>query len=182
MTILIFTEGTILMHKKGINISREERVRQSKLAGIEREETSVIFDSKFQKSAPGSVHDYTSYVPIDNAVGKIKSWKNLGTTIYYMTSRRAKDDIQAISNVLKKYNFPDYKNLLFRKTNENYKEIVEKLMPDIFIEDDCESIGGAKEMTSTYLSKESKSKIQIFTVQEFGGINHLPFFFKSTPA
>jgi hypothetical protein len=40
------------------------------------------------------------------------------------------------------------------------KNVAEKLMPDIFIEDDCESIGGTQEMTSTH--------------KEFEGIDRLP--------
>jgi hypothetical protein len=47
-------------------------------------------------------------------------------------------------------------------------------LPDIFIEDDCESIGGKKEMTSTYLAEELKNKIKLITVKEFNGIDYLP--------
>lgn len=173
MIILIFTEGTILMPKMGLGVSREVRVRQSKIAGMEREQASIKFNSNLKKSAPGSVHDYESYIPIDNAVGKIQNWKKQKNVIYYLTSRRTKNDVKAILNVLKKYHFPDCQNLLFRKTGENYKDIVQNLKPDIFIEDDCESIGGEKEMTSTYMSKNAKSKIRIFTVKEFSGIDHL---------
>ncbi len=42
------------------------------------------------------------------------------------------------------------------------------------IEDDCESIGGEKEMTFFHLKPESKSKIKSIVVREFKGIDHLP--------
>jgi hypothetical protein len=174
MIILIFTEGTILMHKKGFGLSREERVKESSIAGMQREASSIKYRSNYKKSEPGSIHDYSTYIPINNAVEKIKNWKKQKNKIYYMTSRRTKDDVEAISYVLKTNNFPDCKNLLFRKTGENYKDVVENLMPDFFIEDDCESIGGAKEMTSTNLSEKAKSKIKIYLVKEFEGIDSLP--------
>lgn len=40
MKILVFTEGTILVYLAGKELSREERVRQSNLAGIQRERES----------------------------------------------------------------------------------------------------------------------------------------------
>lgn len=47
-------------------------------------------------------------------------------------------------------------------------------LPDILIEDDCESIGGEKEMICPHLKPEIRKKIKCITVKEFGGINHLP--------
>ena len=47
-------------------------------------------------------------------------------------------------------------------------------MPDLIIEDDCESIGGSSEMTYTYLKTELKAKIKLIVVKEFEGIDHLP--------
>ncbi len=47
-------------------------------------------------------------------------------------------------------------------------------MPDILIEDDCEGIGGEKEMTYTYIQNDLKSQIKSIPVPEFGGIDHLP--------
>jgi hypothetical protein len=154
MKILIFTEGTILMHKSGLGRSREERVRQ------------VVEDDP-------STHDFRSYVPIGRAAEKIRNWKNQGCEIRYLTSRTNPSEVNDIKEVLKKNNFPDGP-LLFRRENEDYRDVVERNAPDVLIEDDCESIGGAQEMTITHIRPEIRSKIKSMTVEEFGGIDHLP--------
>jgi len=154
MKILIFTEGTIIMHKTAIGHSREKIVKQV-------------------KDEQESVHDYGSYVPIGNAVKKLQNWKNDGAEILYLTSRKKLDEVKQIQNVLKKFNFPDGQ-LLFRQKNEEYKDIAEKIIPDVLIEDDCESIGGIDEMTITHVKPEVKKKITSILIKEFGGIDHLP--------
>jgi len=47
-------------------------------------------------------------------------------------------------------------------------------MPDILIEDDCESIGGESEMTYPHIREDLKQKIKSIVVKEFQGIDHLP--------
>ena len=154
MKILIFTEGTILMHKNAIGHSREEIVKQ-----VENEEESV--------------HDYQSYVPVGNAVKKLQKWKNDGAEILYLTSRRKPEEVKQIQNVLKKFKFPDGQ-LLFRQKDEEYKDVAEKIIPDVLIENDCESTGGIDEMTITHVKPEIKKKITSIPIKEFGGIDHLP--------
>lgn len=175
MKILIFTEGTVLMHAAGKGKTREEIVTQSHDFGIQMENANLSFEDKanYGKGEVGGVHDYANYIPVGNALEKIKGWKNEGADIYYLTSRRIKDEIENIKNVLEKYGFPDANNLLFRQQGEGYKDVAERLMPNIFIEDDCESIGGAKEMTSTYFSPEAKQKIKTIVVKEFEGIDNV---------
>ena len=63
---------------------------------------------------------------------------------------------------------------MFRKKGESYKDVAEKVKPDILVEDDCESIGGEKEMTYTFIEKGLKEKIISIPIKEFGGIDHLP--------
>src|SRR3989344_351355 len=154
MKILIFTEGTIIMHKTAIGHSRNEIIQQ-----VEDKE-------KF-------VHDYKSYIPVGNAVKKLQNWKNDGAEILYLTSRRKPEEIKQIQNVLKKFKFPDGQ-LLFRQKNEEYKDVAEQIIPDVLIEDDCESIGGIDEMTITHVKPEIKKKIKSIPIKEFGGIDHLP--------
>lgn len=84
------------------------------------------------------------------------------------------DEAADIKYILEKYNFPDSQNLLFRKQEEQYKDVCERLMPDILIEDDCESIGGEIEMTYPHIRIDLKKKIKSVVVKEFGGIDHLP--------
>ncbi len=166
MKILVFTEGTVIMHALAKGVSREERVRQSKSAAIQR---IIPF-----KAATGSVYDFENYIPVGNAVEKLKSWKQQGADIIYLTSRRIKSEIETIKKVLSKNNFPDWQNLYFRKQGENYKDIAERLMPDVLIEDDCESIGGEKEMVYPHIKVELKPKIKSVIIKEFEGIDNLP--------
>ena len=154
MKILIFTEGTILMHKNAVGHGRKSIVKQ-------------VLDKI------SSVTDYAGYVPIRNAVEKIHKWQNQGAEIIYLTSRRTDKQINDIKSVLKKYNFP-VGRLEYRKTGEEYRDVAERIMPDVLIEDDCESIGGEKEMTYTNIKPEAKNKIKSVVVKEFGGIDHLP--------
>lgn len=56
MKILVFLHGTLIMHKSAEEKSREERVRQ-----VENKDPSVL--------------DYASYIPVGNAVEKLKSWQ-----------------------------------------------------------------------------------------------------------
>lgn len=121
-----------------------------------------------------AVSDYHAYIPNDHAVEKLNKWKEQGAQIYYLTSRRKPEEVKDIRFVLSEYIFPDSTNLLFRDGNEEYKDVAEKLMPDILIEDDCESIGGEIEMTYPHIKEELKKKIKPIIVKEFGGIDHLP--------
>ena len=154
MKILIFTEGTIIMHKNAVGHTREEIVEQV-------------------KNNENSVKDCASYIPIGNAADKLSGWKNQGAEILYLSSRKTLEEIENIGQVLKKYNFPNGK-LLFRQNNEEYKDVAERIVPDILIEDDCESIGGIDEMTITHVNSQIKTKMKSISVKEFGGIDFLP--------
>ena len=153
MKILIFTEGTILMHKSAAGHTREEIVRQV----TEKDH---------------SVKDYSSYIPIGNSPKKITKWKQQGAKIFYLASRRKPEQIKDIKNVLKRYNFPDGE-LLFRKEGEEYKDVAETMIPDVFIEDDCESIG-RDEITYPHIKPKIQDKIHPIIVKEFAGIDKLP--------
>lgn len=154
MKILIFTEGTIIMHKKAKGHTRDEIVKQ-----VEDNDKSV--------------HDYKSYVPVGNAVKKLRNWKMGGAEILYLTSRTIPEEIEQIQNVLKKFKFPDGQ-FLFRRNNEEYKDVAERVIPDVLVEDECESIGGIDEMTITHVRPQIKKKIKSVPIKEFGGIDHLP--------
>lgn len=175
MKILVFTEGTILTPKISEGLNRDQIVEQSKTEGIQREEASLQFESKNDVPVkPNSVHDYSNYMPVGNAVQKLTGWKKQGATINYLSSRRIGPEIKAIKFVLNKFNFPDADNLFFRRQNEDYKDVAEKIMPDILIEDDCESIGGEIEMTYPHIKPELKNKIKSVVIKEFSGIDSLP--------
>jgi len=74
---------------------------------------------------------------------------------------------------LRKHGFPDGR-IFFRHSGERYNGVAESVLPDILIEDDCESIGGRKEMTYPHIKPELKARIKPIVVKEFGGIDHLP--------
>lgn len=176
MKILVFTEGTLIMHFSGKNVSREKRIEQSKAAGIQGEERRIAYeeDGKPPETETGGVYDFARYVPIGNAASKIFIWRKQGAEMSYLTSRRYKVEIDTIGEILEKYNFPNYSNLHYRQQGEDYKDVAEKLVPDILIEDDCGSIGGENEMTYTFIKPRLKEKIKSIPVKEFGGIDHLP--------
>lgn len=175
MKIMVFTEGTVLMFASGKILSREERVKLSQAAGVQQEESNLSFESASQiKVEPGSVYDFSRYLPTGQAVEKLNKWKQQGAEIYYLTSRRIKAEIENIRNILKKYDFPDWQNLFYRLQGEEYKDVAERVMPDILIEDDCESIGGEAEMTYPHIREDLKPKIKSIVVKEFQGIDHLP--------
>ena len=154
MRILVFLHGTILMHSTGAGKTRQERVRQ------------VVEEDQ-------SVSQYESYIPIGNAVEKLRGWQRQGAEIAYLSSRRGNEEIEIDRSVLRRFGFPEGE-IHFRKTGEEYVDVVARVMPDLLIEDDCESIGGGKEMTSRHLQDKAKEKIDVIVVKEFGGIDHLP--------
>lgn len=141
------------MHKGAAGHSREEIVRQ------------IIDGEK-------SIYDYESYIPIGNASTKLYEISHKGGEIIYLSSRRKENEINTIRNVLKKYDFPIGK-LEYRKDDESYADVAERIMPDILIEDDCESIGGKPEMTYPNISANKKQKIKSIVVKEFSGIDNI---------
>lgn len=154
MKILLFTEGTILMHAAVAACRRSDIVQQVK------------------DKAP-AVHDYSSYVPIGNARNKIAGWVRHGASVSYLTSRTKRQEVREIREVLKRHKFPQG-TLLHRKKGESYADVANRVKPDVLIEDDCESIGGAKEMTIREVEQKMKLRMRSIVVKEFGGIDHLP--------
>jgi hypothetical protein len=119
-------------------------------------------------------HEFRAYIPNGKVVQKLQGWKDQGADIYYLTSRTTSEEIDDIRYVLTTYHFPQVQNLLFRKDGQEYKDVVEVLVPDIFIEDDCASIGGEAEMTYPHIKPEVQEKIHSIVVPEFANIDYLP--------
>jgi hypothetical protein len=155
MKILIFTEGTLIMHSSAKGLSREDIVKQVK------------------SGTDSSIYNWRAYIPIGNAAEKLQKWNSQGAKISYLTSRVSHEEIEDITSVLKKHDFPEGQ-LLFRQKGEAYKDVAEKVLPDVLIEDDCESIGGIREMTITNIKPDLKKKIKSIVMKEFEGIDHLP--------
>lgn len=152
MKIMVFTEGTIFSHSIWRGLAREEIV---------------------QRVREGERHDYVGITPIGDAPRKIQTWSDAGAEIVYLTSRRSSQEIEQVGDGLRRYGFPAGQ-LFFRLEGEEYKDAAARAMPDILIEDDCESIGGEVEMTYPHIRPEIRTKIISIVVREFGGIDHLP--------
>jgi len=156
MNILVFLHGTTMMHKNAQGLARQEIVKQV----MESDE---------------SVNDYALYIPVGNAVKKLLEWKGQGARICYLSSHKNAKDVEKDKFVLKKYAFPDGQ-IFYRRNREKYKDVVERIrpLPDVIVEDDCESIGGKVEMVYPNLKPELKNKIKSIVVKEFKGIDHIP--------
>lgn len=161
MKILVFTEGTLFIGGSVARLSREERIRSLK--------------EKFARQAAGEKFevDYSALVPAGKAVEKLHTWKRQDAEIMYLTSRRDSAEVEVIRSVLRKFAFPEGE-LFFRSENETYKDVAERVLPDILVEDDCESIGGEVEMTYPHIQPNIKARIRSIVVPEAGGIDHLP--------
>jgi hypothetical protein len=154
LKILVFLHGTVVMHKNAFGKSREEIVLQ------------VTTDDP-------SLYDFVSYIPIGNAKDKLQTWVKQGAEILYLSSNQSPDHIEKDRVALVRNDFPRG-IILYREVGMDYKEIVEKVLPDILIEDDCESIGGMTQMVYPKVSDQVKDNMKSITVREFGGIDHLP--------
>jgi hypothetical protein len=156
MKILVFLHGTTIMHKDAKGLTREEIVKQV----MEGDE---------------SIHDYALYIPVGNAVKKLQEWKGQGAKICYLSSHKNARDVEKDNFVLKKHAFPDGQ-IFYRRNKEEYKDVVERIrpLPDVIVEDDCESIGGKAEMVYPNLKPELKNKIKSIVVKEFEGIDYIP--------
>ena len=165
MKILVFLHGTVIMHKSAVGKTREEIVEQV-------------------KAQEESVRDFGSYVPIGNAVEKLNQWASQNAMISYLSAltegKKARGDeivskegLKVDQEILDRYGFPKGK-IYHRQKEQSYAQITEKIMPDIVVEDDCESIGGAKEMTITFVKPGIKRQIKSIVIKEQGGIDHLP--------
>jgi hypothetical protein len=154
MKIMVFLHGTAIMHKNAVGRTRDERVKQV----IDRDR---------------SLYDFGAYVPVDNAVEKLKAWRRHGAEIVYLSSHRDVAGVETDQTVLRTHNFPDGP-VFFRQVGEQYHDVAERVLPDILIEDDCESIGGEREMTYPHINPELKDRVKSIIVREFGGIDHLP--------
>lgn len=118
------------------------------------------------------LYSFRSYVPAGDCVEKIRGWQEQGANILYCTSRKGKG-AEVIADRLRAFGFPGI-CLVAREKKEAYKHIVERIKPDILIEDNCKSIGGARQMCITYVDPAIKAAIHAIAVPEYKGIDHLP--------
>ena len=154
MKLAVFLHGTTIMHRSAVGCSREECVRQV-------------------QQGEASVRDFASYVPIGEAANKLHTWSKQGAEIIYLSSHKRPENVELDRAVLTAYHFP-VGQVLFRDPAQTYQDLVGNILPDLLIEDDCESIGGEQEMISPHLKPDIQAKIISLVVKEFEGIDHLP--------
>ena len=151
---MVFLQGTTIMSEKFLGRTREERVKLSK------ERDPEVLDSSRQ-------------VPIGRAVGKLRKWKEEGAELIYVSAHRKPENTPKIASLLEKHEFPQGE-FVFRQGSEQYKDVAERIRPDVIIEDDCESIGGEKEMVYPQIKPELRNGMKSIVVREFEGIDQLP--------
>ena len=128
-----------------------------------------IEGTTFKTRFPMFLFTKYGYKPIGNVVENVNAWKKAGHDIYlcsYVRKRR----YNFIKHIMDFYGMK-YTEILCREKGEQYREIVERIKPDILIEDDCKSIGGQKEWCITNVREEIKAGIRSIIVPEFNGID-----------
>jgi len=151
--IMIFLHGTAIMHQAAAGVPRAERVRQS-------------------ARGDASVADFGSYVPAEAAVARTAAWQQRGADICYLSSHRCPADVDVDRTVLSAHEFPAGP-VFFRAPGEIYADVARRVGVDVLVEDDCESIGGASQMTASALGPAPRS-LHCVVVPEFGGLAELP--------
>lgn len=113
------------------------------------------------------------YVPIGGCVSLIRLWREQGAEICYITSRKTPKAVGAVKKLLLGYGFAGSR-LYYRASKQAYSTLIEEARPDILIEDDCQSIGGAEQMCITHVKPAIRQAITSIAVNEFAGIDPLP--------
>lgn len=154
LKIVVFLQGTTLIESALLGKTREESVKKSR-------------DLAARGGWLGEL------VPIGESPKKVRTWSSHGTEVYYLTASRKQENVGKCETALKKWSFPS-SVLLHRNMNENYGDIIPQIRPDLIVEDDCESLGGMKEMVYPNLPESVRRSIASVVVREFEGIDHLP--------
>ena len=153
--LLVFLHGTVLMHPGGVGHTRDERVAQV------RDGTDL------------GIRDPLAYVPVDGAVAKLWRWARNGAEIAYLTSHRHPFHVAEDAAVLRRWGFPPGR-VIARRDGQSYGDVAERELPDVLVEDDCESLDGDAEITYGQIRPELRPRIRSIVVPEFGGIDELP--------
>lgn len=154
--ILIFVEWTILAHSSSVWLTRDEIVNQVKNQWTSDEDKNP------------DIKNYASYIAIWNAVEKVKEFETKWFEIIYLTSRTKESEVTNIQNALDTNWFPKWK-LESRKSWEKYNQVIERIKPNVLVEDDCES--WVSEIVIANINPDLKSSIKYIQVKEFAWID-----------
>ncbi len=141
------------MHSAALQVDRRERIRQV----LDRDP---------------SVRELDAYVPAEGVVEKLRCWSDQGAEIVYLSSHRKPENVAVDAEVVRAHGFPPGR-ILSRSPGQTYGELIVRELPDMLIEDDCESIGAA-EIAYSQIPSERRGDIRSVVVPEMGGFDHLP--------
>lgn len=111
------------------------------------------------------------YKLIRNTVEIINSLQSKGHGIF-LCSYVSKSRYNFIKSVIDFYGIK-YTEILCRDKGEKYSNIVERVCPDVLIEDDCKSICGAKYCCIDGVREDIRANINFIIVPEFSGIDDI---------
>ncbi len=112
-------------------------------------------------------------LPSPGSVAKVDSWSRDGAEMLYLSSNKKSEKVREDEAWLMRHGFPKGQ-VHYRREGDEYWNVAERLQPDIIVEDNCRSIGGAPEMTYPNMRDESKNRTKSVIVEEFEGLEHLP--------
>lgn len=116
----------------------------------------------------------TSYVPINNAIETLKKWQEEGYEIIYLTSLKGRKAMKMAQH-LDELGFTG-SMVGYRQRNQDYATLIKEELPDILIEDDCESVGGEENMCYNILNEDLKKSVKHIIVKEFNGIDDVKLY------
>src|SRR5262249_45419306 len=83
--------------------------------------------------------EYAAYVPVGEAVAKLRRWQDAGAVVDYLSSHRNPDEVALDALVLRTHGFPAGR-VFAGRPGETYGDIAGREAPAVLIEDDCESM------------------------------------------
>ena len=112
-------------------------------------------------------------MPVGEAVATLARWQGQGAQICYLSSHRRPQHVAQDIAVLKHFGLPAGE-VLFGQPADGYADVARRALPDVLIEDECESLGGEVEMTYPHLRADAQARVTGIVVREFEEIDHLP--------
>lgn len=116
----------------------------------------------------------TKYIPIGNAIETIKLWQEEGYEIIYLTSLKGRKAMKMAQH-LDELGFVG-SMVGYRQKYQDYATLIKEEMPDILIEDDCQSIGGKENMCYEQLPENIRHNLKHIVVEEFKGIDQVKLY------
>lgn len=115
-----------------------------------------------------------SYIPIGKAKNILDKWQEQGYEVIYLTSLKGRKAMKMAQH-LDELGF-NGSMVGYRQKNQDYATLIKEELPDILIEDTCQSIGGEKNMCYNQLPDKLKKEVKHIIVEEFEGIDNVKLY------